>query len=147
MEQYKLTTWHQYSGRNLTAPRIGQLKLFLTKGGGQKKRCQHCLNPNSSEHVLFFRAIQGHSGGTLVDPSLQDNVLLPDGFAEYIHHVVNAHDMHSIIQCGLIPGGKSQERKANSVFFTAVNPMYTSTTWINPELQCTTILGNFYKIQ
>ena len=36
---------------------------FLAKGGGPKKRFQYCLNPNSSEHVLFFRAIQGHSGG------------------------------------------------------------------------------------
>ena len=73
---------------------------FLAKGGGQKKRFQYCLNPNSSEHFLYFRAIQGHSGGTLVDPTLPNNVLLPDDFAEYICHVGNAHDMHSIIQCG-----------------------------------------------
>ena len=32
---------------------------FLAKGGGQKKRFQYCLNPNSSEHLLYFRAIQG----------------------------------------------------------------------------------------
>ena len=36
----------------------------------------------------------------------------------------NAHDMHSIIQGGLIPGGRSLERDRQSVFFTAVNPMY-----------------------
>ena len=91
---------------------------FLAKGGGQKKRFQYCLNPNSSEHFLYFRAIQGHSGGTFVDPTLQNNVLLSDDFAEYIYHVGNAHDTHSIIQCG----GKT---KRHSVFFTAVNPMYT----------------------
>ena len=89
------------------------------------KRFQYCLNPNSSEHFLYFRAIQGHSGGTLVDPTLQDTVLLTDDFAEYIHHVGNAHDMHSISQCGLIPGGRSPKRDWQSVFFTAVNPMYT----------------------
>ena len=27
---------------------------------------------NSSRHFLYFRAIQGHSGGTLVDLALQD---------------------------------------------------------------------------
>ena len=75
---------------------------FLAKGGGQKKRFQYCLSPNSSEHVLCFRAIQGHSGGNLVDPTLQDNVLLPYDFADYIYHIGNAHDMHSIIQGGLI---------------------------------------------
>ena len=71
-----------------------------------------------------FRAIQGHSGGTLVDPILQDNVLLTDDFAEYIYHVGNAHDVPSIIQSGLIPEGKSLKRDRQSVFFTAVNPTY-----------------------
>ena len=36
---------------------------FLAKGGGQKKRFQYCLNLNPSEQFLYFRAIQGHSGG------------------------------------------------------------------------------------
>ena len=35
---------------------------FLARGGGPKKRFQYCLNPNSSKHFLYFRAIQGHSG-------------------------------------------------------------------------------------
>ena len=43
-----------------------------------------CLNPNSSTHFLYFRAIQGHSGGNLVGPALQNNVLLPEDFTEYI---------------------------------------------------------------
>ena len=57
---------------------------FLAKGGGPKKRFQYCLNSNSSKQFLYFTAIQGHSGCTLVDPTLQDNVLLPDDFAEYM---------------------------------------------------------------
>ena len=67
---------------------------FLAKGGGPKKRFQYCLNPNSSKHILYFRAIQGHSGGNLVDPALQDNVLLPDEFAEYIYHIGNVSEMY-----------------------------------------------------
>ena len=39
---------------------------FLAKGGGPKKRFQYCLNPDSSEHFLNFRAIQGHSGGVFL---------------------------------------------------------------------------------
>ena len=38
---------------------------------------------------------------------------------EYIYHIGNAVEMHSIIKRGLIPGGKSFK----SVFFTAVNPI------------------------
>ena len=83
------------------------------------------LEPNCP-NILYFRAIQGHSGGPLVDPTLQDNVLLPDDFVEYIYHIGNAHDMHSIIQSGLIPGRKSFKRDSQSVFFTAMNPMYAN---------------------
>ena len=96
---------------------------FLAKGGGPVKRFEYCLNPNSSTHFLYFRAIQGHSGGNLVDPALQDNVLLPDDFAEYIYHIGNANELHSIIKSGLIPGGRSPKKDRRSVFFTAVNPM------------------------
>ena len=99
---------------------------FLAKGRGPKKSFQYCLNPNSSKPFLDFPAIQGHSGGTLADPTLQDHVLSPDDFAEYIYHIGNAHDMHSIIRSGLIPGGRSLKRDRQSVFFTTVNPMYAN---------------------
>ena len=96
---------------------------FLAKEGGEKKTFQYCLNLYSSDKCLYFRAIQGHSGCTLVDLALQDNVLLPDDVAEYIYHIGNAFEMHSIIKSGLIPGGKSLGRDRQSVFFPAVNPM------------------------
>ena len=96
---------------------------FLAKGGGPKKRFQYCLNPNSSKHFLCFRAIQGHSGGNLVDPALQDNVLLPDDFAENIYHFGNVGEIYSTARSGLIPVGRSLKRDRQSVFFTAVNQM------------------------
>ena len=96
---------------------------FLAKGGGPKKSFEYGLNPNSSKHFLYFRAIQGHSGGKIVDPTLQDNVLLPDDFAEYIYHIGNADELHSIIKSELIPGGRSPKKDRQSVFFTAVNPI------------------------
>ena len=58
-----------------------------------------------------------------MDPELQDNVLLPKRFTEYIYHGGNASEVHSIFRCGLIPGGQSLKRDRQSVFFTAVNPM------------------------
>ena len=54
-----------------------------------------------------------------INPALQDNALLPSDFGEYIHHVGSSHDMHSIIQSGLIPRGKDRQ----TVFSTAVIPM------------------------
>ena len=91
---------------------------IVAKGGGAKKRFQYCLNPYSSKHISYFRAIQGHSGDNAVDPALQDNVLLPKGFIEYIYHVGNASELNSIIRNGSIPGGqKPQKRKTSCVFW------------------------------
>ena len=124
---------------------------FLAKGGGPKKRFQNCLNPNSSKHFLYFRAIQGHSGDNLVDPTLQDNVLLPGDFAEYIYHIGDAHD--TIIQGGLVPGGQSLKRDRQSVFFTKVSRWTTikvwkkfCATWTSQGSLHTKILGNAFKI-
>ena len=82
----------------------------LVKGGGQKKRFQYCVNPNDPQKFLYLRAIQGHSGST-INPALQDNVLLPEGFTEYIYHVGNGKELRSIVNHGLIPGGVSSKNR------------------------------------
>ena len=88
----------------------------LAKGGGAKKRFQYCVNPNSSNQFLYLRAVQGHSGDNVVDPALQDNVLLPKGFTEYLYQVGDANESNSMIRNGLIPGGKKhQERKTSGL--------------------------------
>ena len=90
----------------------------LAKGRGRKKRFQYCLNLHSVNEFLYFRAMQGHSGEKIVDPFLQGNVLLPEDFTEYIYHIGNAFEMHSIFKSELIPGGKSLRRvRQVSVFF------------------------------
>ena len=79
---------------------------YLQKGGGSKKRFQCCVDPHAADTILYLRAIRGHIAVKHINPTLQDNVLLPGGFAEHIYHVGSSHDLHSIIQSGLIPGGK-----------------------------------------
>ena len=96
---------------------------YLQRGGGPKKRFQYCRDPYPADTILYLRAIQGHSGGNPIDPELQDNVMLPSDFAEYIYHVGSSHYMHSIILSGLIPGGNDVKRGRQMVFFTAVDPM------------------------
>ena len=94
----------------------------LQKNGGQKKRFQFCIH-STGEQILYLRAIQGHSGENPVDPSCQDNVLIPDNFFEY--HVGCYFNMHSIIASGLIAGGKKAGRDRQTVFFTALDPLDT----------------------
>ena len=56
-------------------------KSKMAGGGGNKKRFQHCAD-SSGQEILYLRALQGHSGRNRIDPSHQDNVLIPDNFFE-----------------------------------------------------------------
>ena len=53
-------------------------KKSMAGGGGNKKRYQCCTD--SSGKIVYLRALQGHSGRNLIDPSLQDNVVIPSNF-------------------------------------------------------------------
>ena len=49
-------------------------KACLAAGGGSKRRYQYCSD--DSGRILYLRALQGHSGNNLIDPTLQDNVVI-----------------------------------------------------------------------
>ena len=49
-------------------------KACLAAGGGAKRRFQYCTDDSGT--IVYFRALQGHSGRNLIDPSLQDNVVI-----------------------------------------------------------------------
>ena len=95
-------------------------KKSMAGGGGNKKRYQHCAE--SSGTILYFRALQGHSGRNLIDPTLQDNVLIPEDFFKFIYHVGCAINLHSTINSGLIPGGQNLNNR-QKIFFLPVDPM------------------------
>ena len=71
---------------------------------------------------MYFRALQGHLGRNLIDPSLQDNVVIQSGFFQHIYHVGCAFNLHSIISSGLIAGGQSSSKR-QTVFFLPVDPV------------------------
>ena len=80
------------------------------------------LDP-SGQGILYIRALQGHSGRNPIDPTLQDNVFIPNNFFEYTYQIGCAVSLHSITNSGLIAGGQISSKERQTVFFTAVNPM------------------------
>ena len=88
-------------------------KKSMARGGGNKKR-HHCCT-DSSRAILYLRALQGDSGRSLIDPTLQDNVIIPSGFFQYIYHVGCAINLHSIINSGLIRWGQKIEQQPDSI--------------------------------
>ena len=94
-------------------------KACLAARGGAKRRYQYCTD--DSGIIVYLRALQGHSGRNLIDPSLQDNVVIGTGIFHYIYHIGCAFNLHSIINNGLIPGGQDLSRR-QTVFFLPIDP-------------------------
>ena len=109
--------------------RINSHKLFIgltidgkacLAAGGVKRWFQYCTDASGT--IVYFRSLQGHSGRNLIDPSLQDNVVIQGGFFQHIYHIGCAFNLHSIINSGLIPGGHNSSKR-QTVFFLPVDPM------------------------
>ena len=95
-------------------------KACLARGGGNKKRYQYCTD--SSGVILYLRALQGHSGRNIIDPSLQDSVIIQSNFFQYMYHVGCTFNLHSVVSSGLKPGGQNLNSR-QTVFFLPVDPM------------------------
>ena len=87
----------------------GRWKACLAAGGGEKRRIQYCTDASGT--IVYFRALQRHSGRKIIDPSLQDNVVIPSNFFQHIYHIGCVFSLHSIINSGLIPGGQSSSKR------------------------------------
>ena len=114
----------------------------MARGGGNKKKYQYCRY--SSGVILYFRALQGHSGRSLIDPFLQDSVIIPDGFFKYNCHVECAINLHSIINSGLIPVGQNLANDRQYSFclwipWTQTIRILTRSTWEHRVLRNTCI--------
>ena len=75
---------------------------------------QYCTDPSGQE-IHYLRALQGHSGR----PPLQNNVLIPNSFFEYIYLFGCAVNLHSITKSGLKAGGQNSSKDRQTVFFRA----------------------------
>ena len=94
-------------------------KACLAAGGGSKRRYQYCSFISGT--IIYLRALQGHSGRSLIDPSLQDNVIIQCGLFRHIYHIGCAFNLHSIINNGVIPGGQDSSKR-QTVFFLPIDP-------------------------
>ena len=97
-------------------------KDCLAAGGSSKRRYQFCSDNLGT--IIYLRALQGHSGSNLIDPTLQDNVLIGPEIFPYIYHVGSTFNLHSVINNGLVPGG--QDLRRQTVFFLPVDPINES---------------------
>ena len=111
-------------------------KLVWLQEEGSKRRYQYCSD--NSGTILYLRAFQGHSGNNLIDPMLQDNVVIGTGIFPYIYHVGCTFNLHSIINNGIGTWEVKNLSRRQTVFFLPVDPRWKSKRpWIY-WLLCTT---------
>ena len=72
----------------------GRWKTCLA-AGGVKRRFQCCTDASGT--IVHLRALQGHSGRNLIDPSSQDNVVLQNNFFQHVYHIGCTFNLHSIV--------------------------------------------------
>ena len=65
-------------------------KSCLAAVGGSKRRYHYCSD--NSGRIFYFRALQGHFGNNLIDPLLQENVVIESG----IFIISSTLDVHPI---------------------------------------------------
>ena len=94
MRDYSLSTQNWSDNRWLAC---------LAAGGGPKRRYQYCSDYLGS--IIYLRALQGHSGDSIIDLAMQDHVLIIPGIFPYVYHVGSNFNIPSILSNGLIPGG------------------------------------------
>ena len=88
--------------------------------GNTRPRCQYCVESNNN--LLYDRAIQD-----LIDPELLIMWRLHQDGKKTLCHVGSSCTVNSILQAGLIAGGKDTEKGRQTVFFTPSDPIGVET--------------------
>ena len=110
VKEHTLSTQHWSDSRWLAC---------LAAGGGIKRRFQYC--PYYLGSIIYLRALQGHSGNSIIDLEMQDHVLITPGIFTYIYHVGSNFNLKSIVSNRLIPGGQELNGR-QSVYFLPIDP-------------------------
>ena len=110
MRDYSLSTQNWSDNRWLAC---------LAAGGGPKRRYQYCSDYLGS--IIYLRALQGHSGDSIIDLAMQDHVLIIPGIFPYVYHVGSNFNIPPILSNGLIPGCLELSGR-QSVFFLPIDP-------------------------
>ena len=87
-----------------SSERIWELSFLVwwnvEEQNGRRRRQQEKISIlcwlSSGQEILYLRALQSHSGRNPIDPTLQDNVVIPAKYFEYIYHIGCAVSLHSI---------------------------------------------------
>ena len=88
--------------------------------GSNKTRFECCEDSKNS--LAYFRAVQGHSGGISIDRELVEYIQIPCNWKEFVFHRCCSFNINSILENGLMAGGKQSKEGRQAIFFTPLDP-------------------------
>ena len=88
--------------------------------GSNKTRFECC--DNSKHSWMHIRAIQRHIGGNRIAPELLGDVTIPYNWKECVFHRGCSFNINSILETGLIAGGRESKEGRQNIFLTPLNP-------------------------
>ena len=100
------------------------LTFRLARSLGSETRFQYCQN-SCNKLLTELRAVQGHTGGDMIRPEMLGHVLIPPCWKEFVFHRGFSFNVTSILDAGLIAGGRQGRETRRTVFFTPLNPRGT----------------------
>ena len=124
----------------------------LKTGAGHKNRFQFCSTFPGTQ-ILYLRAIHGHSGENIVDPSLSDNVLIPTtSLSSSITSGVASTCTLSLHQDWLreakLMGDIVKQCSSQLLtLWTNVGLSKKNTTWHSPVTLLTNKIGNVFRMR
>ena len=80
-------------------------------------RFQHCKS--SKKTFVFFVQIKDRLVGTILATELMGHVAIPYDWKEFVFHRGCALDINSIIETGIVAGGRKQGGKTNHLPHTS----------------------------
>ena len=88
--------------------------------GSNKTRFEDC--ESSTNSWVYIRAIQVHTGGNRIAPELMGHVAVPYTWKEFVFHRGCSFHINSVLETGLIAGGRESKERRQTIFFTPLNP-------------------------
>ena len=71
---------------------------------------------------MYIRAIQGHTGGSMIAPELMGHVTIPYNWKDFVFHRGRSFNINSILETGLIAAGRNSKEGRQTIFFTPSQP-------------------------
>ena len=71
---------------------------------------------------MYIRAIQGHTGGQVIEPEMTGHVCIPLNWKQFVFHRSCSFHLKSMLGAGPIARERQGREKRRTVFLTPLNP-------------------------